>query len=192
MKPETAYIDWDSLPDLLPKEMFYRLAHVSKRTARELLLNGTVPCINNGKKTHCYLIRKEDARAYIDGTRIHEQRQPVSGYICKRECADIPEMTGPLPEETKNCLRAYYTLLLSKYPDVITAAEMHALTGYNIHTIYNWCRKGRLKNFLCQNAHRIPKVFLIDFLCGVYCRGIAKKTEWHKMTLQSFIESQQQ
>ena len=191
MKPETVFIDWDSLPELLTKEQFYRLAHISKNTARELLLNGTVPCVNNGKKSHCYLIRKEDVRAYIYGMSDDEPKDSDPSYLREGKYKDISDLAGSITDETKEYLHAYYTLLLKDYPDVLTTSQLHTLTGYTIHTINNWCKDGKLQSSLCLNAHRIPKVFLLDFLCGAYFRGIARKSEWHKMTLTNFLESLQ-
>ena len=53
-------IDWDSVPDVMNKDQFYRLCHISKSTALHLLKSGKVPCEWTGKKTRCYKIKKED------------------------------------------------------------------------------------------------------------------------------------
>ena len=37
-------IDWDSVPDVMNKDQFYRLCHISKSTALHLLKSGKVPC----------------------------------------------------------------------------------------------------------------------------------------------------
>ena len=59
-------IDWDSVSDVLNKEQFYRLCHISKSTALHLLKSGKVPCGWSGKKTRCYKIKKEDVKAYLE------------------------------------------------------------------------------------------------------------------------------
>lgn len=48
-------IDWDSVPDVMNKDQFYRLCHISKSTALHLLKGGKVPCEWTGKKTRCYM-----------------------------------------------------------------------------------------------------------------------------------------
>ena len=53
-------IDWDSVPDVMNKDQFYRLCHISKSTALHLLKSGKVPFEWTGKKTRCYKIKKED------------------------------------------------------------------------------------------------------------------------------------
>ena len=37
-------INWDKVPDELTMEQFYKLCHVSKKTARYLLRSGKIPC----------------------------------------------------------------------------------------------------------------------------------------------------
>ena len=63
-------INWNEVPDILTKEQFYKLCHISKKTARFLLESGKVPCTNSGKKTRCYRIRKTDAMAYLQDREI--------------------------------------------------------------------------------------------------------------------------
>lgn len=53
-------INWDTVPDVMSKDQFYKLCHISKSTARYLLQTGKVPCQYTGKKTRCHQIRKED------------------------------------------------------------------------------------------------------------------------------------
>ena len=37
-------------PAVITKDQFYRICNISKKTAKHLLDNGLVPCINSGKK----------------------------------------------------------------------------------------------------------------------------------------------
>lgn len=38
-------INWDEVPELLSKEQFYKLCHISKSTALHLLRNGILPLL---------------------------------------------------------------------------------------------------------------------------------------------------
>ena len=49
-------INWDEVPDVISKELFRKLCHVSKRTAKYLLDSGKVPCKNTKQATHKYKI----------------------------------------------------------------------------------------------------------------------------------------
>ena len=42
-------IDWDSVPEVMNKEQFFRIRHISKSTALHLLKSGKVPCEWSGK-----------------------------------------------------------------------------------------------------------------------------------------------
>ena len=53
-------INWNEVPDVITKEQFYRICHISKSTALYLLKSGAVPCEYSGKKTRCYKIKKDD------------------------------------------------------------------------------------------------------------------------------------
>ena len=57
--------NWGKVPDELTMEQFYKLCHVSKKTARYLLRSGKIPCKYTGKRTHSYTIRKEDVIAFL-------------------------------------------------------------------------------------------------------------------------------
>ena len=59
-------VNWDSVPEVMNKEQFFRICHISKSTALHLLKSGKVPCEWSGKKTRCYKIRKEDVKAYLE------------------------------------------------------------------------------------------------------------------------------
>ena len=58
-------INWGNVPDELTMEQFYKLCHVSKKTARYLLRSGKIPCKYTGKRTHSYTIRKEGVIAFL-------------------------------------------------------------------------------------------------------------------------------
>ena len=52
-------------PEVITKDQFYRICHVSKRTATYLLDNGFVPCTNTGKKTRKYKMRLDDVIDFL-------------------------------------------------------------------------------------------------------------------------------
>lgn len=45
-------VNWDSVPDVLTKDQFYQLCHISKSTALYLLRSGKVPCEWTGKRSY--------------------------------------------------------------------------------------------------------------------------------------------
>ena len=177
-------IDWNSVPDVMNKDQFYRLCHISKSTALHLLKSGKVPCEWSGKKTRCYKIKKEDVRAYLEERAVYPElysapRGWYGGHY-------VAKLSKELPEDVLQQMHDYYAKLLSKYKDVVTVQDVVALTGYAKTTINNWCNRGELKSFRKGQLFYIPKIFLIDFFCSLTFRSITRKSLWHIQTLNDF------
>ena len=77
-------VNWDSVPEVMNKEQFFRICHSSKSTALHLLKSGKVPCEWSGKKTRCYKIRKEDVEAYLEERAIFPE-MCIRDSICAEE-----------------------------------------------------------------------------------------------------------
>lgn len=102
-----------------------------------------------------------------------------SGYYTVRMQANVP----PVILED---MHDFYTELLAKFPDVITAGDISKLTGYGKTSVNNWCKARHLKCFKRRNINHIPKVYLIDFFCSAYFRTITQKSDWHIKMLKRF------
>lgn len=183
-------IDWDSVPDVMNKDQFYRLCHISKSTALHLLKSGKVPCEWTGKKTRCYKIKKEDVRAYLEERAIYPElysapRGWYGGHY-------VAKLSKELPEDVLQQMHDYYAKLLSKYKDVVTVQDVVVLTGYAKTTINNWCNRGELKSFRKGQLFYIPKIFLIYFFCSLTFRSITRKSLWHIQTLNDFQRKMKQ
>ena len=68
----------DQYEDILTKEQMRIVCHISKRKAMYLLQSGLIPCINTGKKTHTYLIKKTDIENYLRDREVNPWRYAVS------------------------------------------------------------------------------------------------------------------
>ena len=111
-------VNWDSVPEVMNKEQFFRICHISKSTALQLLKSGKVPCEWSGKKTRCYKIRKEDVKAYLEERAIFpELYSAPKGWYGTHYVA---RLSKELPEDTLRQMHGYYEKLLCKYPDVVT------------------------------------------------------------------------
>ena len=177
-------INWNEVPDVITKEQFYRICHISKSTALYLLKSGAVPCEYSGKKTRCYKIKKDDVKKYLESKgKFPEYYATPKGWHRGYRKISLP---SEMSDATLKLLHEYYADLLSDYKDVIPSQEVVKLTGYAKTTINNWCGKGRLKHFIKNNTYYIPKVFLIEFFCSPYFRSIVRKTSWHIQTINEF------
>jgi len=106
-------INWDDVPELLSKDDFYKLCHISKSTALHLLRSGKVPCEFTGKKTRCYQIRKVDVRKYLAERAVFpELYSAPQGWYGGHYQATVQK---ELPEETHEEMLTYYGKLLAAY-----------------------------------------------------------------------------
>lgn len=121
-------INWNEVPDVITKEQFYRICHISKSTALYLLKSCAVPCEYSGKKTRCYKIKKADVKEYLESKgKFPEYYSAPKGWHRGYRKVSIPTN---MSDATLNLLHEYYADLLSDYKDVITSQEVVKLTGY--------------------------------------------------------------
>jgi len=176
-------INWDEIPDIITKDQFYRICHISKSTALHLLRSGKVPCEYSGKKTRCYRIKKEDAQKYLEGRAIFPEAYsaPV-GWYCSGHKTTQKEVPPVILEDMSD----YYIDMLTAYPDVLTVQQVKDFIGYGSTSINRWCSKQWLKHFKKGRANLVPKVFLVEFFCSVHFRAINQKTPRHIKLLKGF------
>lgn len=170
-------ICWDEIPDILTKEQFYQICHISKSTALYLLRSGKVPCEDSGKKTRRYRIKKEDAKRYL------ENRENTPEFYTVPRNWYVRNKVNMIDEEictiTSKDMERYYQRILKGLPDVLSVIDVIRITGYCKSTVNVWCSKGLLKSFRIGNANRIPKACLLTFLCSSYFGNIPRKSSCH-------------
>lgn len=164
-------------PEIITKDQFYRICKISKKTAKYLLDNGLVPCIDSGKKTRKYKIKMTDVIKYLGERDIDPDKfsAPIGWY---KEDYDpdekIPKIKS-LTEKQKQKLRAQYNKKMRSYPDVLTTKDIAAITGYNRNSVSKWCTKGLLESLYVSNQYLIPKTYLLDFMVGPHFRGVKEE-----------------
>lgn len=151
-------IDWDSVPDVMNKDQFCHLCHISKSTALHLLKSGKVPCEWTGKKTRCYKIKKEDVRAYLEERAVYPElysapRGWYGGHY-------VAKLSKELPEDVLRQIHDYYAKLLSKYKDVVTVQDVVTLTGYAKTTVNIGATVGNLNPSAKDSSFTYRKFFL--------------------------------
>ena len=182
--------NWDNVPDYITKEQLCKLCHISKRTALFLLRSGRIPCtLDMTKKTHSYKIKKEDAMEYLaQREQFPERYKAPEGWYMGAYDLRFSQL---LPDYTEEQFRQFWQEELRGRKDVLTAAEVAKIIGYQKSTVNEWCTKGWLKSFLRGRANYIPKVFLVEFLCSHNARTIRNKSSWHQSKMQLFFREVQ-
>ena len=155
----------EKYPPFVNQKQMAKICKITVSTVRTLIKNSEIPFKKrNEKLLHWYEIDLNDALK----------------YLYEKECRQ--EIKSPYMVKLRN----FYKKHLITYPDVLTVKEAMEITGYSDTAIENWVNK----DLLCAykgTKFKIPKVYLIDFLCGVYYRQIRRKTLIHKETMQIFL-----
>lgn len=68
-------------------------------------------------------------------------------------------------EKGQTALRSFYQKEVAKEPDCLYARDVVALTGFSVSSVRAWITAGDLKAY-SYGIHRIPKEYLIDFVCS--------------------------
>ena len=130
----------DEYPEYITKEQLYRICHISKKTAQNLLESGEIPCTDTGKKTHRFLIAAVD----------------VVDYLRRRDSEPKPEPDAGVAEQIRSAL--------ALYPDVLSVMQVSAITGRYPQTVTKWCRSQYIKSYSSGGKNHILKASLTDFL----------------------------
>ena len=130
----------DEYPEYITKEQLYRICHISKKTAQNLLESGEIPCTDTGKKTHRFRIAAAD----------------VVDYLRRRDSEPKPEPDAGVAEQIRSAL--------ALYPDVLSVMQVSAITGRYPQTVTKWCRSQYIKSYSNGGKNHILKASLTDFL----------------------------
>lgn len=182
---------YDALLKLYPayvsKEQFRLIAHISKRTARCLLLCGVVPCEDNGKKTRNYNIKMSDVVAYLRDRELYPQAYSPANYLhqlepTKHKCGRKTVISGV--DIAK--YREYLLTTMKAYPDVMSIDMVGEYIGYTRNSVAKWVGKGTLKAFHYTQALLFPKEYLIDFMVAEHGLPSARASAQYKEIVQGF------
>lgn len=176
-------------PEEITKDQFYRICHISKKTASFLLETGIVPCRNTGKKTRKYKIYLDDVISFLE-----KREQNLLVWKTPENYYKKPRKKEPnllLLEEQKKKIREELAKRTDYYDDVITPQEVATILGYTTKTVNDWCLKNKLRSFLIYNKRKIPKEYLLDFLVSHESFSITQKSELHIEIIKAAFITQQ-
>ena len=170
----------DEYPDIMNKEQMYKVCGISKSTARYLLESGIIPCTDTGKKTHRFLIKKDDVIKYMkDRERCPDKyRAPALWYkdgvsSAKLSCSTFL-CSADLPPEK---IREYYSNKLKIYRELMTVDQIKLFTGFSKTAVNGWIANGHLQCLNCIAGNMIPKEYFIDFLCSDWFNADRRKPD---------------
>lgn len=178
-------------PEYVNKEQFFKIAHISKRTAQYLLQSKKVPCTESGKKTRKYKIKVSDIIAYLTDREIRPRYYLPS-------CSDKINLTTKsylhskmysLTEEEKNMLRYYLMNELVTLDDVLTIKDISVHLGLSREMISRRCTKGEMFSFIIKGKRIIPKTCLIDYIASEKGVLLIGKSPKYDVLLEGFLKN---
>lgn len=171
----------DQYEDILTKEQMRIVCHISKRKAMYLLQSGLIPCINTGKKTHTYLIKKSDVAFYLRDREMNPWKYQSQNlkHASENERSNIKKTENLIDIVQRQNMWGYYQNKLFPYPELMSVTQVKLFTGYGENTVREWINKEKLRYLDCIVGWRIPKTWLLQFLCSEYCNKITRKTQRH-------------
>lgn len=157
----------EEYPEYITKDQFYRICHVSKKTALYYLESGLIPCVDSGKRTRRFTIATKDVVDFLNKRDNDPQAcKPIAGwYAAKRKRLSTSQ---PFCKETQESL----AVKLDGYPDLLKSRDVAQITGYSDTAVVTWCSSGKLHGFLIRRTYLIPKASLIEFMLSNTFNGI--------------------
>lgn len=80
--------------------------------------------------------------------------------------------------------KKYFYIKLRRYPDVLTAADIKAITGYSKEAIRTWIINNIIPAIKVKKKFFISKEDLIKFLISPRYMNIIRKSKIHKMDME--------
>ena len=129
----------------------------------------------------------EDVQIYLERSDAERQKEiPMGHFNAKpakshRKREILPQ--SELREEDRRAFAGYLDELLADVPDDLPVLQASALTGYCDKALLHWIADETLYAVRICSQYHIPKVKLIEFLCG---EGKAKKSLKHCEMIRAF------
>ena len=108
----------------ISKEQMREICHLSKRSCTLLLMNHAIPCTIFQKKTHTYIINRDDVIDFLKKNDPRKIRMMCRSF--KLEGAHFI-----LNDENRHYLREYYEEQLSYLPEILPIYILAQITGYS-------------------------------------------------------------
>lgn len=151
-------------PKYISKEQFCKIAHISKRTAANLLNSGIVLCTISPKKTHTYLIAITDVISFLKQKESIEQAAGQHGRAKPKISSKIDiKQISRLSENDRRKFRKYISEEMKDFDDVMTVKDVCSFLGISPKRAEKWFREKTVFGFYYYKTILFPKTCLLDF-----------------------------
>lgn len=164
-------------PEYVTKDQFYRICHISKKTALYYLEKGFIPCIDSGKKTRRYKIAIKDIAFFLeDRSQNPEKYYMPNHYNNPFLPSEIRQYKAKPRSDTYKYVyklkgikevkdyQKYLEQQFADYPDMMTSLQIQQVIGHSISTINSWCKSEKVRFIRDHCAYLIQKKSVISYL----------------------------
>lgn len=178
-------------PEYVTKEQFYKIAHISKKTAQHLLQSKKVPCVETDKKTRKYKIKVSDIVTYLIDRELRPEYY-LPGYSKKNILPISSFLYTKMSSLNKNEMIQFRFYLINEFNplnDILTVKEVANILKMSCKTISRKCTKGEIFSFLIDGKRLIPKTSLIEYLISVKGIRLIGKSLTVDALVETYIKS---
>lgn len=164
-------------PQYVTKDQFYRIAHISKATAKYYLDNKIIPCRVTKKKTRRYTIALKDIISFLE----ERDKSPEKYYLPKHfNNPFLPSEERQYKQKPRNGnyadsyklkrmveikdYRRYLDQQFGDYPDMMTKSQIRQITGHSVAVIDTWIKTDKVRYIYTHSTYFIQKKSVISYL----------------------------
>ncbi len=165
-------------------EELYKFLHISKRKMRYLIINGYIPSIDTGKKTHRYKVNRVDAIRF----KAQMKKQPnmlieIKGMF---GCTPPKRLIEPT-EYNSQRFKQYLTQLWKDEPDALTTKRAAGLIGVDYRRIDGLCRDSKIVSVKIGSRFICVKTSFIEYCASKEMLVKAPMTEIFEEIVLGYI-----
>jgi hypothetical protein len=177
-------------PETVSKDQLYVICRIAKRTAKYLLDNGIIPCVDTGKKTRRYRIQLEDIITYLKERESSGNSRVPRGAVSSRK-SNMPKgsrftFAQEIQRGQENEVREYFEYIFADFPDVLSSYEVSELTGLSRSAVLKYLKSGKLKSIRVDRLLMVPKPYMLDFITSPVFLNAASNSNSYKQVLEGF------
>ena len=146
--------------DYLSKEDFYKIAHISKRTALWLIETELVLADRPEKQGLGYRIPKAEVERYLADRSINPTKYRRSDRCNRYPYCPVQRYTKRLGKE----IRTVVEQDIAHLPDVLAPKQVSVILGYNLREIYDW-PDPRIKSLTPVRKTILSEAIFAGFCC---------------------------
>lgn len=167
----------DKYPEYVTKDQFYRICHISKKTALYYLENGFIPCIDSGKKTRRFKIAIKDIIIFLEDRDKNPEKYYLPNHYNNPFLPSEIRQYKAKPQAKNNKYfyklkrfnevkdyQKYLEQQFSDYPDMMTRYQVQQITGHSIDTIRLWCQFDKVRYIRHHSTYLLQKKSIISYL----------------------------